>query len=108
MVKLTDDLQKNVKFGRLIAIDQEGGQCYPIHSATEMPCNMALGAINDVLVTSRASQTLATELDALGFNFMFSPVLDVNSNPQNPIVGFVHSVKILSWLLVMESLIAMV
>jgi beta-N-acetylhexosaminidase len=87
VVKLTDGLQKNVKFGRLIAIDQEGGSVTRIHSATEMPGNMALGAINNVLVTSQASQILATELDALGFNFMFSPVLDVNSNPQNPIVG---------------------
>lgn len=87
ILRLTDKLQQNARFGRLIAIDQEGGSVTRIHNATEMPGNMALGAINNLGVTSQASQILAKELDALGFNFMFSPVLDVNSNPQNPIVG---------------------
>lgn len=87
IIQLTDKLQQHTKSGRLIAIDQEGGSVTRIHSATEMPGNMALGAIDDILTTAQASQVLATELAALGFNFMFSPVLDVNSNPQNPIVG---------------------
>lgn len=87
IVRLTDDLQNNIPSGRLIAIDQEGGSVTRIYNATEMPGNMALGAIDDVLVTSKSSQILAVELESLGFNFMFAPVLDVNSNPQNPIVG---------------------
>ncbi len=87
IIQLTDDLQKNSVFGRFIAVDQEGGTVTRIYNAVEMPGNMALGAIDDTAITSQSIGILAAELRALGFNFAFSPVLDVNSNPNNPIVG---------------------
>ena len=87
IINLTDELQKNCKTGRLIAVDQEGGTVTRIYNACEMPGNMALGALDKPEVTSKAAEILASELCALGFNFTFAPVLDVNSNPRNPIVG---------------------
>ena len=87
ILALTDELAHAAPTGRFIAIDQEGGTVTRIANALEMPGNMALGALDDTAVTTASAALLATELRALGFNFAFAPVLDVNSNPANPIVG---------------------
>lgn len=87
IIQLTEELQKNSPTGRLIAVDQEGGTVTRIYNASEMPGNMALGALDKIEITSKAAEILGDELSSLGFNFTFAPVLDVNSNPKNPIVG---------------------
>ncbi|MFL6681994.1 MAG: glycoside hydrolase family 3 protein [Burkholderiaceae bacterium] len=87
IVALTDDLAQAAPTGRLIAIDQEGGTVTRIAGGLEMPGNMALGACDDVAMTTACAGLLGAELRALGLNFVFAPVLDVNSNPSNPIVG---------------------
>jgi len=72
----------------LIGIDQEGGQLIAItHGATELPGNMALGATRSKRLAKAAGRVLAKELLALGINLNFAPVLDVNTNPQNPVIG---------------------
>lgn len=87
IVALTDALAQHAPTGRLIAIDQEGGTVTRIAGGLEMPGNMALGACDDLALTTSSATLLGAELRALGFNFVFAPVLDVNSNPANPIVG---------------------
>ena len=87
ITQLTHDLQQNTQFGRLIGVDQEGGVVTRINGATEMPGNMALGALNKPEITMQSASIIAEELKALGINLNFAPVLDVNSNPNNPIVG---------------------
>ena len=87
IVALTDELAQAAPTGRFIAIDQEGGTVTRIAGGLEMPGNMALGACDDLGVTTTSSAMLGAELRALGLNFVFAPVLDVNSNPANPIVG---------------------
>jgi len=87
IVALTNELAHGAPGGRLVAIDQEGGTVTRIAGALEMPGNMALGAIDDPAATELAARLVARELRALGFNFAFAPVLDVNGNPANPIVG---------------------
>ncbi len=71
-----------------IAIDQEGGTVNrlraPFH---EFPGNMALGATGDPELAFRQAQAQARELLALGVNWNFAPVMDVNNNPDNPIIG---------------------
>ena len=54
---------------------------------TAFPGNMALGAVNDLTATADAARTIGAELGALGLNFDFAPVVDVNSNPANPVIG---------------------
>ncbi|MBI2266873.1 MAG: beta-N-acetylhexosaminidase [Armatimonadetes bacterium] len=73
----------------LIAVDQEGGtvsrlgdEKYPPH-----PGAMALGAGGSVEITRGVHRVTGELLRALGFNMNFAPVLDVNSNPENPIIG---------------------
>ncbi len=91
-VKLVDDMQKANAAGRnrtqlLIAIDQEGGRVTRLGHGTQMPGNMALGAANDTAVTAAAASVIGQELMSMGVNFNFAPVLDVNSNPANPVIG---------------------
>lgn len=71
----------------LVAVDQEGGGVTRLGQGTAFPGNMALGAANDLTATAAAARTIGEELGALGFNFDFAPVVDVNSNPANPVIG---------------------
>lgn len=71
-----------------ITIDQEGGMVTRIfEGAAFLPGNMALGAAGDSLKAFRAGEISGEELRALGINFNLAPVLDVNNNPNNPVIG---------------------
>ena len=72
----------------LVDIDQEGGQLIPVTGgATELPGNMPLGATRSPELAEQAGHVLGRELRALGVNLNFAPSLDVNINPDNPVVG---------------------
>ncbi|MEP7199903.1 MAG: glycoside hydrolase family 3 protein, partial [Chloroflexota bacterium] len=72
----------------LIAVDQEGGRVTRLPTpATHMPSAMALGATGSPDLAFRAGQTTARELRAMGLNAALAPVLDVNNNPANPVIG---------------------
>ena len=71
----------------LTAIDQQGGSVTRLGQGTAFPGNMALGAVNDLTATADAARTIGAELKAMGLNFDFAPVVDVNSNPANPVIG---------------------
>ncbi|HEX2697069.1 MAG TPA: glycoside hydrolase family 3 N-terminal domain-containing protein [Anaerolineales bacterium] len=72
----------------LIAADQEGGQLMALgEGMTQLPGNMALGATRDSSLARRAGEVLGRELAALGINVNYAPCVDVNVNPQNPVVG---------------------
>lgn len=89
---LTDSLYKAAAEGRqappLIGIDQEGGQLMAVSSGvTDLPGNMAIGATGSEALAESAGRVLAAELLAMGINMNFAPVLDVNVNPLNPVIG---------------------
>src|SRR5712692_63053 len=72
----------------LICIDQEGGQLIAIcEGATELPGNMALGATRSPELAAQAGMVLGRELLAMGVNLNLAPALDVNVNPDNPVIG---------------------
>lgn len=71
----------------LIAIDQEGGAVARLGQGCIWPGNMALTATGDPENAKLAARTLGGEIAALGINTDFAPVMDVNSNPRNPIIG---------------------
>jgi beta-N-acetylhexosaminidase len=72
----------------LIGIDQEGGQLMAVTGGvTELPGNMALGATRSPELAYQAGKVLALELLAMGANVNFAPSLDVNVNPENPVIG---------------------
>ena len=91
-VRLIDAMQKaNAEGGSrpqlLITIDQEGGNVTRLGQGCVMPSNMSLGAANDIELTKEDASVIAGELKALGINADFAPVVDVNNNPSNPIIG---------------------
>lgn len=75
------------KYGLLISIDQEGGIVTRLQTGTDMPGNMALGAARSEELAEKVGRTIGEELHALGINMNFGPVLDVNNNPDNPVIG---------------------
>ena len=70
-----------------IGVDQEGGMVARIGDGTQMPGNMALGATGDPSYARKAAGIIGEELSCMGLNVDFAPVLDVNSNPSNPVIG---------------------
>jgi len=70
------------------SIDQEGGLIDRIRQGvTVFPGNMALGAAGDPELAKEQARVTASELRALGITWNFAPVVDVNSNPANPVIN---------------------
>lgn len=71
-----------------ISVDQEGGRVSRLKSPfSEFPSQSCLGKAQSEDLAFRFGQALAWELKAVGINMDFAPVLDVNTNPANPIIG---------------------
>jgi beta-N-acetylhexosaminidase len=72
----------------LISVDQEGGRVARIKSpATQWPAARTLGSIDDVKLTQNMGQALGKELRAMNIDLSFAPVLDVDTNADNPVIG---------------------
>ncbi len=89
--RLTEMLQAEAReagaLPLLVAADQEGGQLMAVGDATPFPGNMALGAARSEKLARETGRAIATELAAMGINVNYAPVCDVNSNPENPVIG---------------------
>ena len=71
-----------------IAMDQEGGRVHRLPKPfTHFPSAARLGEKGDPLLAYQSGRAAALELALVGINLNFAPVLDVNSNPRNPIIG---------------------
>ena len=89
IVELTNELQRcSPQSPLLISIDQEGGRVSRLPKGFTIfpPCDL-LGRCNSSELTYAAAATIAKELKAVGINMNMAPVLDVNSNPDNPVIG---------------------
>jgi beta-N-acetylhexosaminidase len=72
----------------IVAIDEEGGRVSRLPSPfVKLPPMRELGRIDDLGLTRRAGHAVGAVLRGLGFNLDFAPILDVDSNPANPIIG---------------------
>ncbi|WP_091295658.1 glycoside hydrolase family 3 protein [Amycolatopsis xylanica] len=73
----------------LIALDEEGGDVTRLdyESGSAYPGNLALGEIDDLALTAEVAAAIAAELKACGVNLNLAPSIDVNSDPDNPIIG---------------------
>lgn len=89
--QLTQDLQaaatKDNGIPLLIACDQEGGTVYRLATGTALPGNMALGATGNTEYAYAAGNIIGSELSSLGVNTTLAPVVDVNNNANNPVIG---------------------
>lgn len=71
-----------------VAVDQEGGRVQRLRAPfLELPPMRRLGELDDPAFTRRVARELGGQLAAVGFNVDFAPVLDVDTNPANPIIG---------------------
>lgn len=62
-----------------------------------MPGNMAVGATNDPENAFKAGKVIGSELSAVGVNTNFAPDADVNNNPNNQLLDYVHLVVVHNW-----------
>lgn len=85
--KLTNLYQSKAKVPLFIGIDAEWGLGMRLDSTYTYPWNMTLGAIQDLSLIENVGRNMANEDKRIGIHFNFAPVLDINTNPKNPIIG---------------------
>ena len=91
LLKLTNSLKAENAANRaplLISVDEEGGRISRLpKDVTNLPRNKTIGKINNKDFSYEVGLRLAEKVQAFGFNMDFAPVLDINSNPKNPVIG---------------------
>jgi len=85
--KLNNELQAASKIPLLIGMDAEWGLSMRLDSTFAYPWNMTLGAIKDPKLIERTGYQIGLHCKRLGVHFNFAPVVDINTNPNNPIIG---------------------
>lgn len=85
--KLTNRFQASSKVPLFIGNDAEWGLSMRLDSTYKYPWNMTLGAVQDMKLIEDLGGQMAKEAKRLGIQFNFAPVLDINTNPNNPIIG---------------------
>jgi beta-glucosidase-like glycosyl hydrolase len=84
--RLTTDLARRAERPLLLASDLERGAGQQVEGLTEFPPPLALAALNDPAVARWAGAVTAQEARAVGINWVFAPVADLDVLPENPIV----------------------
>ena len=85
--KLTADLRLVLGEEALIGLDQEGGAVVRSTWVPQPPAAMSLGAGDDPELCRQVGAAVARSVKALGFNWNFAPVLDLNNNVDNPVIS---------------------
>lgn len=88
LTRLINDAQAVATLPLLVAVDQEGGPVARLTTGfTHFPSQMAVGATDDPDATRSMAEVMAAEMQAVGVNMVLGPVMDVNNNPDNPVIG---------------------
>jgi beta-N-acetylhexosaminidase len=76
------------KIPLFLSIDEEGGRVSRMpNNFKKIPSSKIIGQINNKDFSYKVGNTIAREIKSFGFNMDFAPVLDINSNPNNPVIG---------------------
>lgn len=86
-VLLNNKLQAASKVPLLIGMDAEWGLNMRLDSTYAFPWNMTLGAIKDLDLIRKTGKHIGEHCKRIGVHFNFAPVVDINTNPKNPIIG---------------------
>ena len=79
---------RNPELPLLVCVDQEGGRVARFQEPLlQLPPMQTLAAAGDTQLTHDAAEVLGRQLRSIGINLDFAPVLDVDTNPQNPVIG---------------------
>lgn len=82
-----NSFQEHSKVPLLVAMDAEWGVAMRLDSVKAFPWPMTLGAVKDSLLLRAIGKRMGEQERRLGIHYSFSPVLDINTNPKNPIIG---------------------
>lgn len=85
---LIDYAQSLTRVPLMVTLDGEWGLAMRVTDAPRFPHNMALGAVTDTKLIEEYGREVARECRAMSIHVNFAPVLDVNSNPANPVIGY--------------------
>lgn len=86
-VELNNAYQKLAKVPLMIGFDGEWGLDMRLKNTYRFPWNMTLGAIKDTLLLEKVGKRIGEHCKRVGIHMNFAPVVDVNTNPNNPIIG---------------------
>ena len=89
LIELNNSLRKiESDIPLFISVDEEGGLVSRVPNEFEaLPSSGEIGNYNSEEISYKVGAIIAKELKALGFNMDFAPVLDINSNPNNTVIG---------------------
>jgi len=91
LLELMNSLKKTNAANKIplfLAIDEEGGRISRLpDDFKKLPSSGRIGQANDKRLAYQAGSLLAEMLKTIGLNMNFAPVLDINSNPENPVIG---------------------
>lgn len=85
---LTNYYQQNSRIPMLISIDGEWGLAMRLRALDKYPYQMTLGAANNDSLSYTTGYMMGQQCRRIGVHINFSPVVDINTNPNNPIIGF--------------------
>lgn len=85
--QLTNMYQELSETPLFIGMDAEWGLSMRLDSTFALPWNMSLGAIQDNQLIENAGAAISRHVKRMGANINFAPVVDINTNPENPIIG---------------------
>lgn len=86
-INLVNEFQQKSKIPLMIGMDAEWGVFQRIAAAHKFPWAITLGAIQDKNLIKEMAAKIAEDCIRMGINWNFAPVVDVNTNPENPIIG---------------------
>ncbi|WP_439883548.1 glycoside hydrolase family 3 N-terminal domain-containing protein [Pontibacter sp. MBLB2868] len=86
--KMTNRYQQESKVPLMVSIDAEWGLAMRLDSTIKFPYQMALGGIENLRLIYEMGKEIAWQCKRLGVHVNFAPVVDINNNANNPVIGF--------------------
>lgn len=87
IIQITNYVQSIAKVPIMTAIDGEWGPAMRLSNVIPFPKHITLGAISDNMLVYEMATEIANQLKILGININFAPIVDLNNNPENPVIG---------------------
>ena len=84
---LTNEAQKLAKIPLFFSADYERGLRMQLRTGTPFTTNMGVAATGDASAAFRQGKIICEEMRAIGANWLFAPVADINNNPDNPVIN---------------------
>ena len=86
-IELDNNLQSLSKVPLLVGMDAEWGLSMRLENSYAFPWNMTLGAVSNTKLIEQTGYQIGEHCKRVGVHFNFAPVVDINTNPKNPIIG---------------------